>query len=196
MSEPDSIIGTTRPGPFAAEAQAWARIWSPDSINWWSRAAAVAIRRGSYRVIPTRDGTRPYLLRCWLSGANAKADGEVFESSESVLLHHFLEPDDDGALHDHPWSFTTTILAGGYEEALPPEGWTGEVGPPIDACIARRRAGDHIHHAAHDLHAVAAILPGTWTMVATGPRVRDWCFWPPGAAPVPWRTYLARTAAT
>lgn len=183
-----------RQAPFAIEAQAWAHCWE-SSGTWWPQAAAFAIRRGHYRVIPTRDGTRPYLLRCWLSGTNPTADGEVFESSESVLLHHFLEPDDDGALHDHPWSFTTTILAGGYDEALPPEGWThGMVGPPIDACVARRRAGHRIAHTATDLHAVVSIRPGTWTLVSTGPRVRDWFFHPPGEATVPWRTYLARTA--
>ena len=34
----------------------------------------------------------------------------------SVFLHHLIQSDDDRALHDHPWSFVTILLSGGYWE--------------------------------------------------------------------------------
>src|SRR4051812_6696721 len=35
-----------------------------------------------------------------------------------VVLHHMYESDDDG-LHDHPWSWASLILSGGYYEQTP-----------------------------------------------------------------------------
>lgn len=43
-----------------------------------------------------------------------------------ITLHHFTGPD-AGDPHDHPYAFTTTILAGGYVEEVwhrGKEGWT------------------------------------------------------------------------
>lgn len=170
-----------------------ARDWVCDPrAAWWERAAAFAILTGTFRVIPSRDGTQPYLLRCWLTPVVVAEGGEVFESADSILLHHFLKPDDDEALHDHPWGFSTTILAGGYDEALPPIGWSPEQGgPSFDARLVRRSVGDRVDHLATDMHAVARIEPGTWTMVRTGPKERTWFFHPPGEQPVPWRDFLA-----
>lgn len=33
-----------------------------------------------------------------------------------IRVHNILLPDQDRALHDHPWNFTSVILKGGYEE--------------------------------------------------------------------------------
>ena len=33
-----------------------------------------------------------------------------------LRIHHFRRSDEDHELHDHPWSFVTFILAGGYHE--------------------------------------------------------------------------------
>lgn len=33
-----------------------------------------------------------------------------------IFLHHLISSDDDRALHDHPWSFITILLTGGYWE--------------------------------------------------------------------------------
>lgn len=48
-------------------------------------------------------------------------------------LHEVLRSDDDRALHDHPWSSRSLIIAGGYFEHLPgglrvwrAPGWTGD----------------------------------------------------------------------
>lgn len=34
----------------------------------------------------------------------------------SIKLHWILRPDPDRDLHDHPWSFVSFVLRGGYEE--------------------------------------------------------------------------------
>jgi hypothetical protein len=36
-----------------------------------------------------------------------------------VKLHHILRSDDDRDLHDHPWSFLSIVLKGGYWEHTP-----------------------------------------------------------------------------
>ena len=68
------------------------------------------------QVIEDADGN-PYLIRYfiwkpdWLQrlGIDPKKAGRIY-------LHHIIRPDYDRALHDHPWSFVSIILKGGYYE--------------------------------------------------------------------------------
>ncbi|MBV1879972.1 MAG: hypothetical protein KUG79_20190 [Pseudomonadales bacterium] len=77
-------------------------------------------------------------------------------------LHHIMAADEP-VMHDHPWDFKSTILAGGYTEMTP----AGEV---------IYRQGDVVEKSATDLHYIAAVLPNTWSMILTGESVRDWGF--------------------
>ena len=86
----------------------------------------------------------------------------------SVRLHHWLAPDDDRAPHDHPWSFTTFVLRGGYYDLSP----TGS--EHLRAPAVRRRAAEHPHTVFPD-------RDGAWTIIVTGPKVRQWGFWVKGA---------------
>lgn len=157
---------------------------------WWEDAARKAIAAGRFLLIPSRDRGHLYLARFWLCEAPRDEHGEI-ESGNCTLLHYFARPDDDGALHDHPWAFRTRLLFGGYTELLPAHPWSpgSALGPEAVDRVART-AGDTIDHAATDLHAVGAITVGTWTYVQTGPRERDWGFHPPGKPWVHFRTYL------
>lgn len=85
-----------------------------------------------------------------------------------VYLHHMIRADLDRDLHDHPWSFVSFILRGGYAEYL-------RVG---DQTITRiHRPGSVVVRRAEDLHRVASLLTGeAWTLVFTGPKVRKWGF--------------------
>jgi hypothetical protein len=147
------------------------------------------------------------MARFWLTAPERdRANAERWESADSVLLHRFASADDDEALHDHPWDFTTTILAGEYDEHLPPVDWidanptgsgkwTGNgyddvLGPAWDQRIETRRSGDTVKREAIDLHSVGRVAPGTWTLVRTGPRIRDWGFHPHGTPWVLWREFL------
>lgn len=59
-----------------------------------------------HHVIPNRDGTQPYLIRFHLLALGAWR----------LKLHVFVQGDSDRCLHDHPWTFYTLILLGGYFE--------------------------------------------------------------------------------
>lgn len=169
------------------------------TVQWYHLLIGAKIRAGHYQAIPTRDGKDLYLLRCWITTPRQSADyAERFESGESTLLHWFARGDDDAALHDHPWDFTTEIAAGHYVEHLPPPKWAivrdehnRILGPAWDAHTVNRVQGDRIHHHAHDLHCVGQTQLGTVTIVHTGTRQREWGFHPPGRAWIAYRDYFA-----
>jgi len=170
-----------------------------NSQKWWKRAAAAAYRAGHSRVILGRNDGNAYLLRFWLTPPQAGND-QGFESGESVLLHFFARGDDDQSLHDHPWDFQTTILSGGYWEHLPPSNYMGFTGvfsddhnmPGPEWNVRRefRAAGQTVKRDATQLHCVGEVLPGTVTLVRTGPRWREWGFHPPGQPWVPYKQFL------
>jgi hypothetical protein len=168
------------------------------SPEWYHRAAVAAMKTDRFWLIPTRERTGPYLLRMWLSPPILKkrGDRERFLSERSLLLHYFFRGDDDQALHDHPWDFSTRILAGGYMEHLPPWHWCPDepLGPAWDQHIQQRNAGDAIMHRANELHCVGMVQPGTFTLVETGPEVRAWGFHPQGQRWIESADYLGITA--
>jgi hypothetical protein len=70
---------------------------NPDTDSrWWPKR----------RVIQACTGNKPLLIRYFL----------LHTKPLSIFLHHFLQSDEDRALHDHPWSFWTFLLSGGYWE--------------------------------------------------------------------------------
>ena len=85
----------------------------------------------------------------------------------SIRLHHWLAPDDDRAFHDHPWSFTTFVLKGGYTDKNPDE-------------EQHLKAFTIQHRDAHHKHTVVPDPGGAWTLVFTGPKIRNWGFWVKG----------------
>lgn len=82
----------------------------------------------------------------------------------SVRLHHWLGPDDDRAFHDHPWSFVTFVLKGGYTD----KNLDGE--QHLRAPAIQYRSATHQHTVYPD-------AGGAWTIIVTGPKVRNWGFW-------------------
>jgi hypothetical protein len=137
-------------------------------------AAREAVARGHYHLITT-NGRTLYLARFWTSPPLPSENGGL-ESGGSELLHRIVEPDDARAFHDHPWSFTSSVLAGGYvEERQTEDGLRREV----------RGVGSVAFRDPLDLHRVASVEPGTWTRVTTGTRRRTWGFW------LPFMDYLA-----
>jgi hypothetical protein len=174
-------------------------------IPWWTHAAIAAVARGHYIVIPGRQDTDAYLARYWLTPPIKDEDG--YSSSESIVLHQFIRGDDDGALHNHPYDFTTTILHGGYDEVVCPAAASGYYFDEFDRYVSirmrgprealwitvPRRAGDQVHKSSDAIHMATNPLPDTWTLVQTGPRVRDWGFFPPGKPFVSWRQFVQHT---
>jgi hypothetical protein len=108
-----------------------------------------------------------------------------------ILLHHILLPDAARALHDHPFSFASLILRGGYaEEALIADpGYEPAERTPF-VLTHHRRPGRWHFMRAEGLHRIAQLHGDCWTLVLTGPRRRTWGFVEPGRGWVDWRTYL------
>lgn len=85
----------------------------------------------------------------------------------NVYLHHFVGPDTDRHMHDHPWNFVSVILYGWYREAV---GWPWSYVIRHRVLLNAKRATD-----AHTIIEVAE--RGCWTLVLHGPRYRPWGFW-------------------
>lgn len=91
----------------------------------------------------------------------------------ALFLHAIRRPDADRHLHNHPWRrFTTLILRGGYDEAVP-------AGDPF-AADGRRVMRTWTRGSAHtvrlgDYHAIANLhRTPTWTLMFVGHRCADW----------------------
>lgn len=90
-----------------------------------------------------------------------------------IYLHHFLRSDYDRALHDHPWSFVSIILRGGYWEAHD---------QTIDGSmrIEWRAPGRVLLRPAEWRHRVILDDGATsWSLVIVGSRERKWGFFLP-----------------
>jgi hypothetical protein len=177
---------------------------------WFEQDAARALTENRYRFVHGRTDRDIYLIRCWLVQPEKIVAGEeeILSSSNAVMLHFFPRGDDDQCLHNHPWHFRTTILQGGYAEHLPPASWLDRYlhilaqgctvdqegrpipGPDWDREIQTRDVGESVEHQAWDLHCVGTVLPDTWTLVRTSPKIASWGFHPPGKPFVGWRAYL------
>ncbi len=88
-------------------------------------------------------------------------------SSTRIYLHHILKPDIP-ILHDHPWSFQSTVLNGGYTEQR------------ADGSQMTYGLGETHKLLANDSHYICDVAPDTWTLVVTGPYEHTWYFYPPG----------------
>lgn len=130
--------------------------------------------------IEIRKGDRVYMRRWYLIRVP-----RLF----SVRVHHIRLPDEDRWPHDHPWTFLSVILRGGYRESwCTPE--TFQFGMPRSVPnphwgqdqwvgFARRHVRRFSFHRATDLHRITEFdrgSKGAWTLILTGPEGREWGF--------------------
>jgi hypothetical protein len=131
------------------------------------------------------------------SGHLLHADGSVymerftlFESNWiSARVHHIATPDWDRDMHDHPWSFVSVVLSGGYTEDRPasmhkPQ-WSGDTEARNGS---RRSAGSVALRRPTDRHLISAVDPDTWTLFVYGPLRQWWGFYT-RAGKIYWREY-------
>lgn len=93
----------------------------------------------------------PYLTR-WV------LDFKLF----SIRLHHWHFGDDPRSFHDHPWHFFGIVLIGSYFDLTV----SGRENMPTGKVFFRN---------AHHKHTVET--KGCWTLIFTGPEIREWGFW-------------------
>lgn len=85
----------------------------------------------------------------------------------AIRLHHWIASDDQRYFHDHPWDFLVVILKGGYTDKSPGKYDTLKIGS------IRFRKAEH-------KHTVKVNPGGCWSLLITGPKIRNWGFWLPG----------------
>lgn len=87
-----------------------------------------------------------------------------------VYLHRLDRPDADRECHDHPWSFVSVVLRGGYleERRRRGGGWRAREWRGRFSVAARQYS---------DAHRIAGIAPGTWTLILRGRDRRTWGFY-------------------
>lgn len=82
----------------------------------------------------------------------------------SIRIHHWISSDDPRHFHDHPWHYVSLVIKGSYidvsekGEMYRPR-WSIQHYPPLHR------------------HSVKIQPTGCWTIVFTGPEVRQWGFW-------------------
>ena len=97
-----------------------------------------------------------------------------YHLDDGRALHRFRVGEPHADPHDHPWSFETEILAGGYVEEvfhlLPGGGWRSEL-------VHRNPGTVHQVPAEHIHHIVELPQRECWTLVRAGAHVRGTRFW-------------------
>ena len=82
----------------------------------------------------------------------------------TIRLHHILRGDSDRDFHDHPMSFLSIIIFGGYIEYRP------------SGIRKRFLPGSIVIRKAEDLHRLQLLKKSAWTLVFALPVRRKWGF--------------------
>lgn len=95
-----------------------------------------------------------------------------------IYLHYHINPDGAREPHNHPWSFITICLKGGYTESVYRPGIFGsEAAIAIPAQLDRIVRGSIRVRKFSHIHKVVVIKPETITLILRGPKVgREWGF--------------------
>lgn len=112
----------------------------------------------------------PYIKRWWVIPRN-----KIF----NIYLHNILRPDDDRALHDHPWWNLSIILKGSYIEITPKGSFL-------------RKQWSIVGRKATALHRLVP-MGDCWTLFITGPVIREWGFACPNGW-TPWHKFTTKTS--
>ena len=91
----------------------------------------------------------------------------------AICLHWINKPDAEPYLHDHPVSFLSIILKGGYvEERTKQEHYSA---PEI--VLVQRNWYNYISANFTTRHRIISVKPNTLTLTFMGPKVREWGFY-------------------
>lgn len=123
-----------------------------------------------------------------------RADGQVYmdrwgiERSPwfGIYVHRFTAPDPGIDLHDHPWTFWSLVLKGGYTEErcdvrdAPRRAFAAEVGQCERGRSVHRRRFSVRSLRLDECHRIVSLDgPVCWTLVVHGSWRRKWGFYLP-----------------
>lgn len=125
-----------------------------------------------------------------------RADGDVYlnrwgfghDRLGGVLVHRMDAPDPGLDLHDHPWTFVSVVLWGGYRELRADTRVASELarrhaGRPAEVAageLVERRPGSIRRFRLDECHTIIELRRRRcWTLVIKGPRRRRWGFYLP-----------------
>lgn len=124
-----------------------------------------------------------------------RADGRVYldrwglawDRVGRIFIHRMTAPDPGIDLHDHPWSFLTVVLWGGYVEQRANIREAQDLAVIADAyptctrgVIEERRPFRPRVMRLDECHTISHLLRRScWTLVIGGPRRRRWGFYLP-----------------
>jgi hypothetical protein len=133
-------------------------------------------RLGRRRIVMDRVDNEPYLERYYVFLKDRK------NFPFNIFIHKFLKSDPDD-LHDHPWSYFTLILKGGYYEWI----------PGVNCEVRKWRGPGHFRICkANSLHRIELKPDVTcWTVFMPFRKVREWGFISQGRW-IQWEEYLNR----
>lgn len=150
-------------------------------LLWVASIYHGSLERFLCAIFKTREIHKPeglYLRRFYLSPRVRWLPFQIF-------LHN-IRLDDSRDMHDHPWSFVTIILRGGYREIVrcdcpntihdAPAYWPAE-GP--HKYMRTTHPGSVLLNRAEHTHRVEIIRPVWSLVIASRPR-RHWGFWEDG----------------
>lgn len=86
----------------------------------------------------------------------------------NLYLHSLSSPNAHAECHDHPWSFVSLVLWPGYDEY--------HDGGDIFRFWQRKWPGMLLFRPATWKHNVVTPYGTSWSLVLTGPRIREWGF--------------------
>lgn len=101
----------------------------------------------------------------------------------AVRVHQWITTEDSRNLHDHPWNFITLVVKGGYTDVshradtIPHTHYD-----KLEFLSLRYRKADHRHY-------VMVNEGGCWTVLLTGPVIRNWGYWVNGKLKRPLRYF-------
>ncbi len=146
-----------------------------------------------YSQLIDREGD-PYIERWYLARKNLipqrpdprdyveQSAAELIPSEiENLYLHRYVRADVEEP-HCHPWPNATLLLSGWYDEDIHAK--NGLI------LRERRHPGDIVLRDANEIHAIVATGPGTVSLFATAPKMRDWGFHTE-AGFIPWQDFRA-----
>lgn len=127
-----------------------------------ARARRWAIWHHQFDLVRAEDGVR-YLRRHWI----------IKTPLGGIILHRMDGPDARDTLHDHPWTFVSIVLRGGYvERRLRPRTYDVD-----ERHVVRRVNRLRVGVDAHSIRELMRVP--TWTLLLVGPVRRTWGFLEP-----------------